>query len=89
MLDQLKWKSLEDRRKNAHFSMLYYKINHQEVNVAASNKLVPPDRISRNIDTNTFQTLQCKTTRKESFKLMTIRDYNLLLSAALHLSRGS
>jgi len=54
MLEQLKWTPLEDRKKNTRLLMLY-KIRNQEVKVAASHKLVPPDRISRNTGANSFQ----------------------------------
>ena len=73
-LEQLKWTPLEDRRKDARLLMLY-KIRNQEVNISASHKLIPPDRISRNTSTNSFQISQCNTTtRKESFYPKTIRD---------------
>ena len=81
MLAQLKWTPLEDRRKNAHLSMLD-KIRNQEVNISTSHKLLPPDRISRNTSTNSFQIPQCNTTtRKESFYPKTIRDWNALPSS--------
>jgi len=81
MLEQLKWTPLEDRRKNACLSMLY-KIRNQEVNIAASHKLLPPDRISRNGGTKSFQIPQCNTTtRKELFYLRTISDWNALPSS--------
>ena len=86
MIEQLKWTPLEERRKNARLTMLY-KISNQEVNVAASHKLVPPDRISRNMGINSFQIPQCNTTtRKESFYPRTIRDWNALPSSVTSVS---
>ena len=64
MLEQLKWTPLEYRRKNACLSMLY-KIRNQEVHVAASLKLLPPDTSSRNMGTNSFQIPQCNTTTRK------------------------
>jgi len=81
MIKQLNWTSLEDRRKNARLTMLY-KINNQEVNITASHKLIPPNRISKNMGLNSFQIPACKTTaRKESFYPRTIRDWNALPSS--------
>ena len=86
MIDQLNWTSIEERRKNARLTMLY-KINSHEVNVAASHKLIPPDRISRNMSKNSFQIPQCKsTTRKESFYPQTIRDWNALPNTVTYVS---
>ena len=85
-LEQLKWTPLEDRRKDARLLMLY-KIRNQEVNSSASHKLIPPDRISRNTSTNSFQISQCNTTtRKESFYPKTISDWNTLPSSVTSVS---
>ena len=78
MIENLEWSSLENRRKNARLTMLY-KIKHEKVNIDARDKLVPPDRISRNMNKNSFQIPSCNTTtRKESFYPRTIRDWNNL-----------
>ena len=77
MLEQLKWTPFEDRRKNA-----CYKRSETRRSTLQQVTLIPPDRISRNTGTNSFQIPQCNTTtRKESFYPRTIRDWNTLLSS--------
>jgi hypothetical protein len=41
MLDTLKWKTLQCRRKEARLNMLY-KIQNKEVAISTENKLIPP-----------------------------------------------
>ncbi|CAM1300700.1 Uncharacterised protein r2_g1069 [Pycnogonum litorale] len=78
MLQQLKWPTLEERRQKARLTLLY-KISNGEVKLDAGDKLIPPDRLSRHTNVNSFQIPSCKTsTRKESFYPRTIRDWNNL-----------
>ena len=78
MLQQLKWPTLEERRKKARLTLLY-KVANGEVKIEAGNKLIPPDRLYRHTKAHSFQILSCKTSiRKESFYPKTIRDWNNL-----------
>lgn len=78
MLQHLQWPTLEERRKTSRLTLLY-KISNNEVNINADHKLLPPDRLSRNMNANSFQLPACKTTvRKESFYPRTIKDWNTL-----------
>ena len=78
MLQQLKWPTLEERRKKARLTLLY-KVANGEVKIDAVNKLIPPDRLSRHTNAHSFQIPSCKTsTRKESFYPKTIGDWNNL-----------
>ena len=78
MLQKLQWPTLEERRKKARLILLY-KLANREVKIDAGNKLLPPDRLSRHTNAQSFQIPSCKTSiRKESFYLKTIRDWNNL-----------
>ncbi len=82
MLDHLNWTTLEERRKNAHLA-LRYKIKNGKVNIHSEHKLIPPGKISRNVNTNSIQIPRCSTTtRQESFYPRTIRDWNFLPNSA-------
>ena len=87
-LEQLKWTPLEDRRKDARLLMLY-KIRNQEVNSSASHKLIPPDRISRNTSTNSFQISQCNTTTRKSHSTRRPSVIGIPYPPQLHLSAAS
>ena len=78
MLNQLKWNPLEDRRRTSRLTMMY-KLANGMVNIDTENILMPPDRLSRNINASGFQVPSCRTeVRKESFYPRTIRDWNAL-----------
>ena len=67
MLQKLQWPTLEERRKKARLTLLY-KVANGEVKIDAGNKLLPPDRLSRHTNAQSFQIPSCKTSiRKESF----------------------
>ena len=78
MLQKLQWPTLEERRKKATLTLLY-KVANGEVKLDAGNKLLPPDRLSRHTNAQSFQIPSCKTSiRKKSFYPNTIRDWNNL-----------
>ena len=78
MIEDLNWKSLEDRRKIAKLTMMYKLVNGL-VLVNTEDRLIPPDRISRNNNTKAYQIPSCRTEiRKESYFPRTIRDWNAL-----------
>ena len=78
MLNQLEWKTLEDRRRISRLAMMY-KLANGMVRVDTENILIPPDRLSRNINVNGFKTPSCRTeVRKESFYPRTIKEWNSL-----------
>ena len=71
MLQKLQWPTLEERRKKARLILLF-KVANGEVKIDAGNILLPPDRLSRHANAQSFQISSCKTSiRKES-----IRDWN-------------
>ena len=76
MLDQLKWKPLKDRRKEARLNMMY-KINNNLVNINKEGRLTKPLRRTRGANESTFQIPRCNNEyRKESFFPKTIKDWN-------------
>jgi hypothetical protein len=78
MLQHLKWRSLEDRRRDARLVMLY-KISHDKVAVSKSDRLSPPLRHSRNMHSQSYQDPLCRTQqRKASFFPRTTVDWNRL-----------
>jgi ribonuclease P/MRP protein subunit RPP40 len=78
MLENLDWKPLETRRKEARLLMMY-KIHHQLVAVEKQDRLLPPTRLSRNMHTHSYQIPSTNATyRKDSFFPRTIRDWNAL-----------
>jgi hypothetical protein len=76
MIEDLNWKSLEDRRKIAKLIMMYKLVNGL-VLVNTEDSLIPLDRISRNNNTKAYQ-IPSTEIRKESYLPRTIRDWNAL-----------
>ena len=58
MLQHLKWRSLEDRRRDARLVMMY-KISHCKMAVSKSDRLSPPLRHSRNMHSRSYQAPLC------------------------------
>jgi hypothetical protein len=78
MLKELKWLTLEERRQMARL-VLVYKIVNGLVKIDATDRLVQPSRLSRNMGQHSFQITSCNTIiRKESFYPRAIRDWNAL-----------
>ena len=78
MLQRLKWRPLANRRKDARLMMMY-KLDRELVSITKENRLIPPCRRSRNTHSRAFQIESCRIdTRKMSFFLRTVRDWNLL-----------
>ena len=79
MLDTLKWKTLQRRRKEARLNMLY-KIQNKEVAISTENRLIPPSRFTRNM--HNWLSFQIPNSncdyKKFSFFPHTIRDWNAL-----------
>ena len=75
MLDELKWATLEERRRKASLLVLMYKIVNGLVKIDATDRQIKPSRLSRNMDQHCFQIPSCYTEmRKESFYPRTIRN---------------
>eukprot|EP00745_Piridium_sociabile_P031749 TRINITY_DN52766_c0_g1_i5.p1 TRINITY_DN52766_c0_g1~~TRINITY_DN52766_c0_g1_i5.p1 ORF type:complete len:113 (-),score=25.06 TRINITY_DN52766_c0_g1_i5:138-476(-) len=78
MLEELKWPSLQDRRRTARLSMLY-KIHNDLViteGIKASLRPAPPRR--RRGHDHQFAIPQCKTQyRQQAFLPRTIKDWNV------------
>ena len=73
MLDQLKWPTLQQRRKNARLVMLY-RLTNGYVQVDASDRLVPPNRLSRGMHEGSFQTFSTRCeARRQSFYPRTVQ----------------
>jgi hypothetical protein len=78
MLQHLKWRSLEDRRRDARLVMMFT-ICHDKVAVSKSDRLSPSLRHSRNMHSQSYQVPLCRTQqRKASFSPRTIVDWNHL-----------
>ena len=78
ILEELKWPTLEERRRKARL-VLMYKIVNGLVKIDATDWLIKPSRISRNMDQHCFRIPSCYTNmRKESYYPRTIRDWNAL-----------
>mgnify|MGYP003406789740 FL=1 len=79
MLDELRWPSLEDRRRTARLSMLY-RIRHDLVCVdGIKGKLQPPPARPRRGHDQQYAQLQCRTQyHQQSFLPRTICDWNSL-----------
>ena len=78
MLNDLKWRSLENRRRDARLTMFYKIINHQ-VAINPENYLQRPKRQSRTATPNSFTVPYTNTTsRQQSFFIRTTKDWNLL-----------
>jgi hypothetical protein len=54
----LEWRSLEDRRRDAHLVMMY-NISHDKVAVSKSDRFSPPLRHSRNMHSRSYQVPLC------------------------------
>ena len=84
MMQDLNWKSLEDRRRDARLAMMY-RIDNNLVAIDKHTKLAPPLRLSRNMHSKSFQVLSsCADYRKWSFFPRTIRDWNNLPPDIVH-----
>ena len=66
MLQDLKWRTLQDRRKDAHLCMLY-RIDREFVAIWKDRRLIPPRRRTRKVHNRTFQTISCRTDRRDDF----------------------
>ena len=58
MIQHLKWRSLEDRRRDARLVMMY-NISHDKVAVSKSDRFSPPLRHSRNMHSRSYQVPLC------------------------------
>ena len=54
MLEHLKWKSLEQRRKDARLTLMY-KITHEKIAIPKEGRLIPPRCLTCNIHDKSFQ----------------------------------
>ncbi|VDI38372.1 Hypothetical predicted protein [Mytilus galloprovincialis] len=78
MLNNLEWRSLEQRRKDARLTMLF-KIVNEKVAVTKEDRLIPPKRLSRNMHDRSFQIPAASNDyRKFSFFPRIIKDWNSL-----------
>ena len=78
MMEDLKWRSLEDRRRDARL-VLMYKIENNLVAVQKEGRLIPSNRRSRHIHDKSYQIPATKQDyRKYSFFPRTIREWNSL-----------
>ena len=74
LLEDLKWKSLETRRKESRLTMMY-KIVNQQVAVDPDKHLMKPQKQSHSANTNSYVVPYASTTsRQQSFFPRTIRD---------------
>jgi hypothetical protein len=94
ILQHLKWRSLEDRCRDARL-VIMVKICHDKVAVSKSDRLSPPPRHSRNMHSQSHQVPLCRTQqRKASFPPRTIVEWNHLphiavLSESVESFRGA
>ena len=65
MPQHLKWRSLEDRRRDARLVMMY-KISHDKVAVSKSDRLSPHLRHSRNMHSRSYQVPLCRTQQRKA-----------------------
>jgi len=78
MINDLGWRSLQDRRRDARLTMLF-KIDTEQVAIDKSNHLIQPNRLSRNMHPRSFQIPSSNTShRLYSFFPRTIKDWNSL-----------
>ena len=68
MLEELKWPTLEERRQRARL-ILMYKIVNGLVKIDATDRLVQPSRLSRNMGQHSFQIPSCNTIIRTYFIL--------------------
>ena len=85
MLEQLKWQTLETRRKHARLTMLY-KISKQQVDTPGLKSLLQPiTRPSRHHNSKAYQIPETsKEYIKNSFFPRTIREWNVLPESAVN-----
>ena len=85
MLQQLKWQTLETRRKHARLTMLY-KISKQQVDTPGLKSLLQPiTRPSRHHNSKAYQIPETsKEYIKNSFFPRTIREWNVLPESAVN-----
>ena len=77
MLEGLGWYSLESRRRDIRLATLY-QIIHDKVYIR-KDRLIPPNRLSRNMHLQSFQVPSCRTqTYKHTFFPRTIVHWNSL-----------
>jgi hypothetical protein len=78
MLNELEWQPLAGRRRDARLLMLY-KIHNNLVAVNKNDRLILPNRFSRNMSQHSYQLPSTTSNfRKESFFPRTIREWNSL-----------
>ena len=78
LLEDLKWKSLETRRKEFRLTMMY-KIVNKQVAIDPEKHLIKPQKQSRSANNNSYVVPYASTTSMQpSFLPRTIRDWNLL-----------
>ena len=78
ILEDLKWKSLEKRRKESRLTMMY-KLVKQQVAIDPDKHLMKPQKQSRSANTNSYVVpYASSTSRQQSFFPRTIRDWNQL-----------
>jgi hypothetical protein len=78
MLEDLKWKSLQTRRKEARLIMMYKIINNM-VAINSENHLTKPMRKSRHVQNHSYAIPSAtKDFRKWSFFVNTVKDWNNL-----------
>ena len=78
LLEDLKWKSLETRRKESRLTKMY-KIVNQQVAIDPDKHLMKPQKQSRSANTNSYVVPYASTTSsQQSFFPRTIRDWNQL-----------
>ena len=78
MLQHFKWRSLEDRRRDARLVMMFTNC-HDKVAVSKSDRLSPSLRHYRNMHSQSYQVPLCRPQqRKASFSPRTIVDWNHL-----------
>ena len=79
MLQHLKWRSLEDRRRDARLVMMFT-ICHDKVAVSKSDRLSPPLRHTRNMHSQSYQ-VQLRTQQRKAYVFpLTTVDLNRLPS---------
>ena len=78
MLKDLKWKSLQTRRKEARLIMMYRIINNM-VAINSENHFTKPTRRSRHVQNHSYAIPSAtKDFRKWSFSVNTVKDWNNL-----------
>jgi hypothetical protein len=79
MLEDLKWKSLQTRRKEARLIMMYKIMNMVYVAINSENHFTNPTRKSRHVQNRSYAIPSAtKDFRKWSFFVNTVKDWNNL-----------